>query len=152
MSNAFRLGVVLRLRELAEDAARASLATALGVQRAASDALAALVSREGVARDRLRDLHYAGAEAGDLVAAQHGVEQAERATIEGQKVLATATAALIDARSRFADATRRREVVERLRDRLRAAEALEAQRREDALLSEIAGVRHARSMTMGGER
>jgi hypothetical protein len=57
----------------------------------------------------------------------------------------------MQARTVLADATRRREVVERLRERMRAADAREAQHREDNVLSEIAGVRHARTMTSEGE-
>jgi flagellar export protein FliJ len=152
MSNTFRLGVVLRLRELAEDSARAHLAAALTRQRAALDALVRLQERERDAQQRLSDLQGQGAPAGDMVATQHGLEVAEAATVEGRTALATATAGLIESRTLLADATRRREVVERLRDRLRATEARDAQRREDAVLSELAGVRHARSMTAEVER
>jgi flagellar export protein FliJ len=146
MRGTFRLGVVLRLRELAEDAARARLAMALTCQREASYRLVALVERERDAQRRLADIGIEGGRAGDLVAVQRALEVAEQATLEGQQALADATGALIGARTELADASRRRDVVERLRDRIRAAEALEAQRREDAVLSELAGVRHARSM------
>jgi flagellar export protein FliJ len=147
MSNTFRLGVVLRLRELAEDAARGRLGLALGHQRAATETLIALVARERDAQDRLVELQAQGAPAGDMVAVQHGQELAEEATREGQRALAAATATVIEARSALVEASSRRQVVERLRDRLRAAETREAQRREDALLSELAGVRHVRTMT-----
>lgn len=147
MSGTFRLGVVLRLRELAEDAARAKLATVLVRQREATDALIALMALEHAAEDRIVALGSVGAQAGDLRAARAGVEHAEQASAAGRVTLETASEALMQARAALADATRRREVVERLRDRLRASEAREAQHREDNVLSEIAGVRHARTMT-----
>jgi len=147
VSGTFRLGVVLRLRELAEDAARAKLATVLVRQREATDALIALMALEHAAEDRIVALGSVGAQAGDLRAARAGVEHAEQASAAGRVTLETASEALMQARAALADATRRREVVERLRDRLRASEAREAQHREDNVLSEIAGVRHARTMT-----
>ena len=147
MSGNFRLGVVLRLRELAEDAARAKLAITVVTHREATDALVMLVAREHDAELRLVALGTAGAQAGDLRAARAGVERAEEACHAGRAALQAASEALMQARTVLADATRRREVVERLRDRMRAAEAREAQHREDNVLSEIAGVRHARTMT-----
>ena len=146
---AFRLGVVLRLREMAEDAARGKLAVALDVHRAAAEALVVLIARERAAHGRFIGLAAEGGPAGDLVAVQHGIEGAEVATAAGRATLDAAGRALMDARAVLADASRRREVVERLRDRMRTAEVVAAQRREDAVLSEIAGVRHAR--TMGAE-
>jgi flagellar export protein FliJ len=146
MKGTFRLAVVLRLREMAEDAARARLGAALDSHRRATDVLIALVERELSAQRRIEQVHDTAAQAGEIVAAQHGLEHAERATAVGREALEAAQLALVEARQALADATRRREVVERLKDRLALAEALEAQRREDALLSEIAGVRHARAL------
>ena len=151
MSAGFRLGVVLRLRELAEDAARAKLAVAVVKHREATDALVMLVARGHDVELRLVALGTEGAQAGDLRAARAGVERAEEACDAGRATLQAVSEALMQARTVLADATRRREVVERLRDRMRAAEAREAQHREDNVLSEIAGVRHARTMTSEGE-
>jgi flagellar export protein FliJ len=142
----FRLGVVLRLREMAEDSARGKLAAAIDVHRLAAEALVALLVREQAAQRRLLELAASGATAGDIVAVQHGIEAAELATAAGRTTLDAAGQGLMEARAVLADASRRREVVERLRDRLKAAEVHEAQRREDNVLSEIAGVRHARSL------
>jgi hypothetical protein len=88
-----------------------------------------------------------GAQAGELRAARAGVETAEAATLAGHTKLEAASLALMQARAALAEATKRREVVERLRDRVRLAESQEAQHREDSLLSEIAGVRHARRIS-----
>jgi flagellar export protein FliJ len=146
MKGAFRLAVVLRLRELAEDAARARLGQALDSHRRATDVLIELVQRELAAQRRVEAHCDGGAQAGEIVAAQRGVEQAEQHTAAGREALEAATALLVEARSALAEATKRREVVERLKERLAHAHALEAQRHEDMVLSEIAGVRHARSM------
>ncbi len=147
MSGGFRLGVVLRLRELAEDAARARLATSVVAHREATELLVALTTAEHAAQDRLVEMAETGAQAGDLRAVRAGVETAEKATDAGRTGLEAASLALMQARAALAEATKRREVVERLRDRMRFAEAQEAQRREDNLLSEIAGVRHARTIS-----
>jgi len=144
----FRLGVVLRLRELAEDAARACLATAVVAHREATEALIALTTAELAAQDRLVAMGEEGAQAGELRAVRAGVEAAEQATAAGRARLEAASEALMRARGALAEASKRREVVERLRDRVRLAEAQEAQRREDRVLSEIAGVRHARSISV----
>lgn len=145
MSGGFRLGVVLRLREMAEDAARAKLATAVVAHRDATEALIALTDQEHDAGRRLVEMGETGAQAGELRAARAGVENAELATDAGRARLESASEGLLLARSVLAEATKRREVVERLRDRIRLVEAQDAQHHEDGLLSEIAGVRHARA-------
>jgi flagellar export protein FliJ len=146
VSSGFRLGVVLRLRELAEDAARARLATAVVTHRRATEALVLATDAERDAHQRLRALGEAGVQAGELRASRAGAEAAERATGERRTALEAASEGLMVARGALAEASRRREVVERLRDRIRQAEARDAQHREDSQLSEIAGVRHARTI------
>jgi flagellar protein FliJ len=146
MSGAFRLAVVLRLRILAEDAAKARLAQALDVHRRATDVLISLVERELESQRRMEAAQVEGMQAGDIVAAQYVVERAEAATAAGRQALEAATSSLVESRQTLADATKRREVVERLKERQALAVSLEAQRHEDKVLSEIAGVRHARAM------
>lgn len=146
MKGTFRLAVVLRLRVLAEDAARARLGQAVDTHRRATNVLIELVQRELGAQRRVETFCEEGAQAGEIVGAQHGVEQAEQHTAAGRQALEAATAILVEARTTLAEATKRREVVDRLKERMAHAEAIEAQRREDMVLSEIAGVRHARSM------
>jgi len=147
VSGGFRLGVVLRLRELAEDGARARLATSVAAHREATERLIALTTAEHAAQDRLVGMAESGAQAGELRAARAGVETAEATTVAARTKLEAASLALMQARAALAEATKRREVVERLRDRIRQVEAQDAQHREDALMSEIAGVRHARRIS-----
>ncbi|MEI7745794.1 MAG: flagellar FliJ family protein [Chloroflexota bacterium] len=146
MKTGFRLAVVLRLREMAEDAARAKLGAAAADYRKATEIVAKLHAREDEARGRMLELQDGGGMAGDIVASVRGIEMAEQQTAIGRQALEIAARALVDARSALAEASRRREVVQRLRDRQRQAEVLEAQRHEDSVLSELAGVRHARGL------
>jgi flagellar export protein FliJ len=147
VSAGFRLGVVLRLREMAEDAARARLATAVAGHREATGRLIESTAAEEASMARLVAMGGAGVQAGELRACRAGVETAEQATAAARRKLEAAAEVLMTARSSLAEASKRREVVERLRDRMHAAEAQEAQHREDNLLSEIAGVRHARAIS-----
>jgi flagellar export protein FliJ len=147
VSAGFRLGVVLRLREMAEDAARARLATAVNAHRVATETLIARTTAEHETMARLVAMGEEGAQAGELRAARAGVETAEQATEAARTRLDVAADGLMQSRSALAEASKRREVVERLRDRMRVAEAADAQHREDNLLSEIAGVRHARAIS-----
>lgn len=146
-SGGFRLGVVLRLREMAEDAARARLANAVDAHRVATDELIARTAAEHEAQARVMEIAEAGAQAGEIRAARAGIETAEANTKIAHAKLEQAAEGLMLARSALAEASKRREVVERLRDRIRQAEALDAQHREDNQLSEIAGVRHARAIS-----
>jgi flagellar export protein FliJ len=148
MSTGFRLGVVLRLRELAEDAAQAALARALQVHRSALDALrrshgAAFVEHERATALQRASGHGGATVAGDLADAVASVELAEEAIVASEARVVAASNELLESRSRLAEASRRRQVVERLRDRTAAAERLRLQRREDATLNEVATTRHA---------
>lgn len=148
MKAGFRLGVVLRLRELTEDAARIELAAALQAHREAVDALRRLRAAAAVERDRMAELQRVsrrrgGTAAGDLVDATLSADWAERAVGVGEERVAAAAGTLLESRGTLAEATRRRQVVERLRDRLLIAERLRLERMDEAALAEIASVRHA---------
>ena len=71
------------------------------------------------------------------------MEHAERALEIGRQRLAGAGEALLRARAALADATSRREVVERLRDRAKLTERRAADRRAELELAEFATIRHA---------
>jgi len=139
----FRLDVVLRLRRLAEDGARTRLATSLADHRAAARAAERLTDDLAAEYDALLGLQNGGATGGQIRESHDAVEFAERALEAGRSRLARAGQALLDARSALAEASRRREVVERLRDRARAADRREVEHRAELELSEFATVRHA---------
>jgi flagellar FliJ protein len=148
MSSHFRLGVVLRLREMAEDAARARLSGTLRDHREAVADLARLRAEAADEAARASEVQLGstrpgGSEAGDLVDAIEAVEQAERSVSSAQQRVAAAAEALMTSRRELAEAAKRREVVERLRDRFLVRERLGRERLEEATLNEIASTRHA---------
>jgi len=143
MSNRFRLGIVLRLREMAEETARIELGHALDAHRHAVSAVQAAQSRAGQELHWLSDLQGGTSEAGELQAAVFAVASAQRAIVAAQETLGKATDGLFQARRALADATRQREVVERLRDRFLAAERRERERQDGLAMAEIASTQHA---------
>ncbi len=144
MSGTFRLGVVLRLREMAEESARVQLGHALRAYHDAVAAVRRLTEQLEHERDRFGRLQRRShTDAGDLADAAEAVALAERSVAAGEAQLETAARFLLEARQQLAEASRRREVVERLRDRTLAAESLKTRRREEAELADIATTRHA---------
>jgi flagellar export protein FliJ len=143
MSNRFRLGIVLRLREMAEESARIELGHALDAHHHAVAAVEAAQSRAGLELHWLSDLQGGTSEAGDLQTAVFAVASAQRAIVAAQERLGRATDALFESRRLLADATRQREVVERLRDRFLTAERRERERQDTLAMAEIASTQHA---------
>jgi flagellar export protein FliJ len=143
MSNRFRLGIVLRLREMAEESARIELAHALDAHHHAVAAVEAAQARAGQELIWLSDLQGGTSEAGDLQTAVFAVASAQRAIVSAQERLGRATDALFESRRLLADATRQREVVERLRDRFLAAERREREHQDVLAMAEIASTQHA---------
>ncbi len=139
----FRLDVVLRLRRVAEDGARARLATSLADHRIAAMATERLAFDLDGERDLLVGLQAGGASGGQIRDGHDAVEHAERSLEAGRDRLARAGEALMRARLALADASRRREVVERLRDRAKLAQRHAAEHQAELELSEFATVRHA---------
>jgi flagellar export protein FliJ len=143
MSRHVRLSVVLRLREREEDAARANLATALAGHHRASAAHDRATERVAERLTDLTDVHLEGGPADRLItAARHLIGAGRQREAEARRV-ETAAHVLLDVRSRLSEASRRREVVERLRDRILAEERLAAARLEQAETNELASTRHA---------
>ena len=143
MSRRSGLQVVLRLRELAEQGAQARLAEVLSARDVAAASAGRLRHRAVAEAARLARLQAeVGVDAEDLRNGRAWVEQAERQAASGRERLVVAESAVDDARRALADATRAREVVERLLKRLEAAERLAAERREISELAEIGSVRH----------
>ncbi len=143
MSNRFRLGIVLRLREMAEETARIELGHALDAHQRALGAVQAAQGRAGAEQQWLNDLQHRPTEARDLQSAVFAVDAAQRGIAVAQEKLGRAADTLFQARRVLAEATRQREVVERLRDRFLAAERREAERRDAIAMAEIASTKHA---------
>ena len=143
MSSRFRLGIVLRLREMAEETARIELSHALDSHQRALAAVEAAQNRAGQELRWLSDLHGGTSEAAQLQSAVFAVAAAQRAIVGAQERLGRATDALFEARQRLADATRRREVVERLRDRFLVVQRREMEHRDTMAMAEIASNQHA---------
>jgi flagellar export protein FliJ len=143
MTNRFRLGIVLRLREMAEETARIELGHALDAHQRAVGAVQAAQGRAGAERQWLSDLQQRPTEARELQSAVIAVDGAQRGIAVAQEKLGRATDALFQARHVLADATRQREVVERLRDRFVVAERRESERRDAIAMAEIASTKHA---------
>ena len=140
---AFRLDVVLRLRRLAEDAARARLAMSLAEHRDAARAAERLAADLEGERDLLLTMQASSATAGEIRDGHDAIEHAERSLETGQDRLSQAGRSLLDARATLATATSWREVVERLRERARVAQRRAADRAAELELAEFATVRHA---------
>jgi flagellar export protein FliJ len=143
MSNRFRLGIVLRLREMTEESARINLGHAVDAHQRA---VALVQEAQGRAGDEMRylsDLQSSTAEAGQLQSAVVAVASAQRAVASSQERLGRATNALFEARQALAEATKQREVVERLRDRFLAEERRIRDRLDTLAMAEIASAQHA---------
>jgi flagellar export protein FliJ len=143
MSNRFRLGIVLRLREMAEETARIDLGHALENHRHAISAVQAAQGRAGQELHWLSELQHGASDGGQLQAAVYAVAAAQRAIVAAQERLSRATDALFEARRLLADATRQREVVERLRDRFLMAERRDREHKDTLAMAEIASTQHA---------
>lgn len=143
MSNRFRLGIVLRLREMAEETARIELSHAVDAHQHAVGAVEAAQNRAGQELHWLSNLQRGTSEAGHLQSAVFAVASAQRAIVASQERLGRASDALFQSRRLLADATRQREVVERLRDRFLVAERRESEHKDTLAMAEIASTQHA---------
>jgi len=143
MSGRFRLGIVLRLREMAEETARINLGHAVEAHQKALNAVQAAQNRAGEEMRWLSDVQCSRPEAGELQSAVQAVAAAQRAIAAAQERLGRASGALFEARRALAEATRQREVVERLRDRFLAEERRQAERLDTLRMAEIASTQHA---------
>jgi flagellar export protein FliJ len=143
MSNRFRLGIVLRLREMAEESARIDLGHAVDAHQRAVSVVQAAQGRAGEELRYLAGLQSGSSEAGQLQSAVFALGAAQRAIVAAQERLARATSALFEARQALAEATKRREVVERLRDRFLTEERRARDRLDTLSMAEIASTQHA---------
>jgi flagellar export protein FliJ len=140
---ASRLDVVLRLRRLAEERARAELATAAGGLLAALRGRDVAAARRTAEEAWLASLHLARPTGAELAETTAALDVAGERVEAAERAVASATAAVAKARERLRDARMARDVVERLRLRSLETERLEAERREIVELAELGGRRHA---------
>jgi len=142
MSGKFRLGIVLRLREMTEESARISLGHAVNDHQHAVAAVEAAHGRAGEEMRWLANLQTSLSEAGQLQSAVLAVAAAQRGIAGAQERLGRATDALFEARRVLAEAVRQREVVERLRDRFQVAERRDMERADAMTMAEIASTQY----------
>jgi flagellar export protein FliJ len=143
VSSRFRLGIVLRLREMAEESARIDLGHAVDTHQRAVAQVEAAQSRTGEELRWLSNLQRNPSDAGELQEAVSAVATGQRAIVASQEKLGRATATLFDARRVLAEATKQREVVERLRDRFLAEERRQRDHIDTLAMAEIASTQHA---------
>lgn len=143
MSGRFRLGIVLRLREMAEETARIELGHALDAHQRALRSVEQAQGLAGRELSWLAGLQRGTTEAAQLQSAVFAVATAQRAIVVAQEHLAVASDALFQARRRLAEASKQREIVERLRDRFVANERHEFERRETITMAEIGSTQYA---------
>lgn len=138
-----RLAVVLRLRRLEEDRARAALAAALARRAGLWARLEALRVEHDAGCATLAALLGAGTDAATLAGAAADVEVVERRRAELAGELEAAGRAVGAAQGTLAEATRRRRAVERLRERRLAERRREEERRLERELADLVLVRRA---------
>jgi flagellar protein FliJ len=141
----FRLERVRELREHAEDQAREELASSMAVRLKGEAMLRAAAEDVDAAQDARRrgaDADLSGAE---LLAMQAYLERTERQRESAALELDRREAEVDARRQALAVRSQERQVLERLKDRQRADHKREMERREGALLDEMALTLHRRS-------
>lgn len=143
----FRLERIRELREHDEDRAREQLASSLGAQLRGQAMLQAAAELVAGAHAERRDGAGTGAiAAGDLQAHQLWLERLQRKRADAELALERASAEVDARRGALVEASRRREALERLKDRKRQEHRVTMERREGALLDEMALTMHTRQM------
>lgn len=145
-----RLAVVLRLRRLDEERARLGLAAALTREADARERFTRARLEHETACAAAGALLGSAIDAAALAGAAAGLEVAERRMGTAADELTAARRNLEEARATLALATRRREAVERLRQRRLAEARRRRERQAERELTEIALVRHARVLAEAG--
>jgi flagellar FliJ protein len=140
----FRLERVRELREHAEGQAKEDLASSLSQHVRGQSMLSQSSQRLAAAADARRAQEGGVLSAADLVAHERWAESLERDHEAAEAALQRYEAEVADRRSALGEASKEREVLERLKTRQREAHKLESARREGAELDEIAITRHAR--------
>ena len=140
----FRLERVRELREHAEDQAREDLATSLAVRTKGEAMLRAAADEVDGAHHARRGASSADLSGAELLALQAYLERAERQRESAALELDRREAEVDARRATLAQRSQERQVLERLKDRRRADHNREMERREGALLDEMALAAHRR--------
>lgn len=140
----FRLERVRALRERAEDQAREDLASSLAIRMKGEAMLRAATEDVGAAQDARRTVSASELSGPELLALQAYLERTERQRESAALELDRRDAEVDARRAMLTERSQERQVLERLKDRRREDHRLEAQRREGALLDEIAINSHRR--------
>jgi flagellar protein FliJ len=140
----FRLERVRELREHAEGQAKEHLAASLSQQMRGAAMLAQAAERLAAAKDTRREQAGGVLSAQDLVAHERWAQALERDHQAAEAALQRLEAEVDQRRAALGEASRNREVLERLKETRREEHAREMARREGAELDEIALRSHAR--------
>jgi flagellar FliJ protein len=140
----FKLERVRALRERNEELAKEELAASLALRLRGEAMLHAAAENVEQARGVQRAAAGTAMTANDLQAAQAYLERAERERLSAELDLDRRDAEVDARRSALQNAARDREVLERLKERRRGEHVRAADRREGALLDEMAITMHRR--------
>jgi flagellar export protein FliJ len=140
----FRLERVRALRERAEDHAREELASSLATRMNGEAMLRAAADEVSGAQDARRRGANAALSGAELLALQAYLERTERQRESAALELDRRDAEVDARRAALTVRSQERQVLERLKDRRRADHNREMERREGALLDEMAIVAHRR--------
>ena len=141
----FRFGLerVREIRAHDEDSAKEAFAASLA-QRMRGAALLAAAARQVDEAHAVRRDGAPTASGQDLVTMQAYLDRVEQSRQDAERELRTSEAALAERRGQLTEASRRRQALDRLKERRAAEHAAEAARREGVMLDEIAIAAHVR--------
>ena len=140
----FRLERVRALRERAEEQAQEELANSLAIRLKGEAMLRAAAENVDEARDHLRQRSMTDLSGADLIALQAYTERSERARESAALELDRREAEVDARRSALTQRSQERQVLERLKERRAEDHRLESERRESAVLDEMALSIHRR--------
>jgi flagellar FliJ protein len=140
----FRLERVRALRERAEDQAREELASSLAIRMRGEAMLRAATESMGAAQNARRSVSTADLSGAELLALQAYLERTERQRESAALELDRRDAEVDARRATLTERSQERQVLERLKNRRREDHRQETQRREGALLDEMALAAHRR--------
>jgi flagellar FliJ protein len=141
----FRLERVRELREHAEDQAREELASSLAIRMKGEAMLRAAAENVSGAQDARRRGSTAELSGSELIALQAYMERAERMRESAALELDRREAEVDARRQALVVRSQERQVLERLKERRQADHRREMERREGALLDEMALTIHRRT-------